>query len=53
MMHQSVGPSVTREIQRKLTFLDADSHLYKRVGLSVGPSVDPSVGSPVGFSVGP
>ena len=32
-------------------FLDASSHLYKRVCPSVGPSVRPSVGPSVGPSV--
>ena len=32
-------------------FLDASSHLYKRVGPSVSPSVCPSVGPSVGPSV--
>ena len=34
-------------------FLDASSHLYKRVCPSVRPSVRPLVGRPVGLSVHP
>ena len=34
-------------------FLDASSHLYKRVCPSVGPSVGPSVRPSVGLSVRP